>query len=387
MKHPIIPKQIFLYQITMKNLYKFNIFSLLLLFISINVCAQEFNDGVLRYKVLDEEEATCEVTGLVSYEIEGELVIPEVAANQNTSYQVISIGNVAFEGASSIVSVTLPESIRTIGIGPFSNCQNLKEIIVDDKNKRYKSVDGVLYTTQIDTLIQCPASFRDFTVPSSVKVIEVNAFAGCEKLQSINFSGVLNKIGIGAFRSCSALVSITIPEGIESIDDYTFAACSSLATINFPSTLNGVRVWSFADCYSLKSLKFPESMKYLVIGAFYGCELQSITMMAEHFVEVDWDRVDHPTFPKLYVKEHLLDEYKNSYEWSCYFKEILPIPMDDKDSSGVESITVDKDAPFDIYNLNGMLVRKNAVKTDISGLNCGVYILKQGDASQRIMIR
>ena len=359
----------------------------MLLFSPAILSAQIFNDGVLKYKVLDKEAATCEVTGLVSYEIEGELVIPEVAANQNTCYQVISIGNVAFEGASSIVSVTLPESIRTIGIGPFSNCQNLKEIIVDDKNKRYKSVDGVLYTTQIDTLIQCPASFRDFTVPSSVKVIDDFAFDGCQKLESINFSGVLNKIGVGAFQYCRSLTSITIPEGITNITCYTFSCCSSLESVTFPSTLKRLEAWSFDWCRSLKSLVFPESMEYLVIGAFYGCDFQSITMMAEHFVGVDWERVDHPTFPKLYVKEHLLEEYRNSDKWSTYFKEILPIPMDEQGGSGVESIALDHDAPFDIYNLSGMLIRKNAVKTDISGLTPGVYILKQGVASQRIMIR
>ena len=127
-------------------------------------------------------------------------------------------------------------------------------------------------------------------------------------------------------------------------------------------------------------------MQSLIIDAFYGTDLQSLTILADHYVGVNWQKDDYPSVSQLYGKEHLLEEYKDSF-WASYAKEILPIPMDEQGGSGVESIAVDKDAPFDIYNLNGMLVRKNAVKTDISGLNSGVYILKQGDASQRIMIR
>ena len=312
----------------MKNLSKFNIFSLLLLFISINVCAQEFDDGVLRYRVLDEEEATCEVIGPVASEFRGDLIVPQTVSILDREYEVISIAEFAFYEASFLTSVVFPETLQTIGRASFTS-----------------------------------SGLQSLEIPQNVTLI-----------------------GNGAFGFCSSLKSITLPEGIIIVDDFSFYSCDSLESIKLPSSLIWIGNYSFAFCNSLNSIILPESMSGIDPYAFFNCDsLDSITMLADHYVVINRDRFCDWSVPVLYVKENLIDEYNKS-EWTNYSKKILPIPMDDKDSSGVESITVDKDTPFDIYNLSGMLIRKNAVKTDISGLNSGVYILKQGDASQRIMI-
>lgn len=91
---------------------------------------------------------------------------------------------------TGLKSVTIPATVQTIGIIAFSACPDLQEIQVHPANANYASYDGVLYSKDMKTLMQCPAGKSGIiTVPESVTAISQNAFSNCAKITAIRFMG------------------------------------------------------------------------------------------------------------------------------------------------------------------------------------------------------
>lgn len=170
------------------------------------------------------------------------VTIPEsvIDPNNNTTYNVTSIGEKAFQYNYSLEQVEIPNSVTIIGNSAFHNCTKLEEIII----------------------------------PNSITTIGNNAFQKCNKLPSITLSNTLNSIGSNAFLDCSALSSIIIPNSITSIAHQAFANCLSLTSVTLPEnatiainafdnagkrdTINGV-VYSGNDTLNVSNYKFTNT--------------------------------------------------------------------------------------------------------------------------------
>ena len=66
------------------------------------------------------------------------------------------------------------------------------------------------------------------TIPNSVTSIGSSAFYGCSKLTSITIPNSVTSIETSAFEYCSSLTSIVIPNSVTSIGSSAFSGCSSL---------------------------------------------------------------------------------------------------------------------------------------------------------------
>ncbi len=128
---------------------------------------------------------------------------------------VTEIGDSAFVECSSLTNVAIPDSVTAIGDDAFAGCSSLTSIEVSENNKKYKSIDGNLYSKDGTTLIQYAIgkTATSFTVPDSV-----------------------TDIGRYAFCACDGLTSVTIGNGVTGIGDMAFAVCSSLTSITFNGT-------------------------------------------------------------------------------------------------------------------------------------------------------
>jgi len=165
--------------------------------------ADEF--GEYTYTVSSQGEATIVGYSGSSYQLE----IPSSLGDHATT----AINGYAFRNCTSLGSVTIPDSVRTIGSGSFAGCVILNSIDVDTGNLYFSSVDGVLYNKAITQIVQYPCAKRSgfdpvFIVPDSVVSIRTSAFAQC-RLESVVLPSGLKTIGTRAFDSCTSLQSIS----------------------------------------------------------------------------------------------------------------------------------------------------------------------------------
>ncbi|MDE6288272.1 MAG: leucine-rich repeat domain-containing protein [Muribaculaceae bacterium] len=127
----------------------------------------------------------------------------------NIPATVTSIGNYAFSGCSSLTSVDIPAYVNSIGICAFGFCRNLTSINVDINNQNYSSIDGVLFDSEVTTLIQYPAGLiGEYEIPSSVNLIVEDAFYGSGSLTSVSIPGCVTAIGEMAFYFCERLEAV-----------------------------------------------------------------------------------------------------------------------------------------------------------------------------------
>ena len=152
---------------------------------------------------------------------------------------VTSIGSWAFNGCSSLSSINIPASVTSIGSWAFSGCTNLKTLTVDSGNTNYKSVNNIIYTKDGKNLIAVASGLTGtIDIPDDVTSIEDSAFYGCSSLTGITIPASVTTIGSWAFYGCSSLSSITIPASVDTIGFMAFSGCSGLTSVIFASTSN-----------------------------------------------------------------------------------------------------------------------------------------------------
>ena len=186
---------------------------------------------------------------------------------------VTSIGGHAFCDCSSLTSITIPEGVTSIGNWAFYGCTSLTGIWVGKCNPNYSNDEnGVLYNKEKTRLIQCPGGLSGtYAIPDSVTSIGNRAFMDCTSLTSVTIPDGVTSIGDYAFSGCSSLTSITIPESVTSIGNSAFYGCSSLTSITIPNGVTSIGSDAFSGCNSLTSITIPEGETSIGNSAFYGC--------------------------------------------------------------------------------------------------------------------
>ena len=218
---------------------------------------------------------------------------------------VISIGESAFSNCSKLTSITIPSSVQSIDKSAFYDCSLLLTINVADENEYYSSIDGVLYNKDQTTLIRCPQAKTSITIPNTVTSIGESAFSGCKRLTSIIVPNGVTLIGIRAFQNCSSLESITLPFIGESASTnqflgYIFGASSysnssnimptSLKTVIISDACISISQNAFYGCSSLTSITFSSSISSIPASAFSGCSSLLTINVAdenEYFSSID----------------------------------------------------------------------------------------------------
>jgi hypothetical protein len=116
---------------------------------------------------------------------------------------VRKISEYAFKGCTELRKLNLGEKFEEIAPQAFDGCQNLTQIIVDNRNKNFKTIDGVLYSADMKTLICCPrAKTGVFKIPRSVIYIADYAFYNCVSIENVILHKNIISIGKEAFTGC-----------------------------------------------------------------------------------------------------------------------------------------------------------------------------------------
>ena len=204
-----------------------------------------------------------------------------------------SIGAVAFSTCTSLTSLSLVGSFQTIGEHAFASCNSLTSLsltcdvqkIGDYAFVTCNSLTSLLLTGDIQEIgdyafYSCP-SLKTVTLPKSLTSIGSHAFDSCTilgSLGSIEIPGTVTEIGDFAFNN-SGLTSVTIDEGVKSTGAYMFYECGNLTTVTLPESLTTIANGSFAFCSNLDHVKIPARVTCIGDGAFSNCtSLSEITL-------------------------------------------------------------------------------------------------------------
>ena len=230
----------------------------------------------------------------------GSVVIPEKVTYESVEYSVTSIGDYAFQ-MSSITSITIPNSVTSIGKQAFYLCEGLTSVSIPNS-----------VTSISQKAFEACSGLTSVNIPNSLKWIEKGTFAGCKNLTSITIPNSVTYIGKEAFKSCSGLASLTIPNSVTSIDSQAFEGCSGLTSIvveegnseydsrdncnaiietstnqlilgcqntKIPNSVTSIGERAFYGCSGLTSIAIPNSVTTIEWYAFYRCsKLTSVTI-------------------------------------------------------------------------------------------------------------
>ena len=160
-----------------------------------------------------------------------------------------SIGDSAFDGCSALTTLSLGENITTIGDYAFQSCRNLTNVTIP------QSVTSIgrqaFYLTDLNTL----------TIKGPINSMGYAAFAGCTNLTSLSLYDGIQTIGEAAFLNSTSLEAVTIPQSVTSIGAYAFANCSNLRTITIPEKVTTIESDTFTGCSHLESITLPAGLK------------------------------------------------------------------------------------------------------------------------------
>ena len=202
-----------------------------------------------------DSEGNVDSTNDGHYKIE----IPEKIHEKSGDYTVTGLGDHSFAAypisyqdnyenplCSNIHSVTIPQSVTSIGYEAFCYCKNLQSL----------------------------------TLEGSIESMGDGAFAYCTSLKTFPLVGNIQKIGKYAFYNCSDLENVTIPESVTSIGDYAFEYCDDLGNVTIPQSITSIGDWAFDNCIRLKLTTPSLGEKLQTIGeyAFRKCGLNEVTI-------------------------------------------------------------------------------------------------------------
>ena len=151
---------------------------------------------------------------------------------------VEEIGGDAFHQCSKLSKVNIPASVLKIGEGAFTGYNYaLKSIDVDKNNPNYTSVNGVLYTKDMKTIVCYPVAkdWGNYEISDGTNSIYGGAFNAANNLYGIKIPTSVSYIGRCAFFSCRNLQSVDIPKTVTYIGSQAFDYCYNLTKVYFHS--------------------------------------------------------------------------------------------------------------------------------------------------------
>ncbi len=183
-----------------------------------------------------------------------------------------------YSAQSTLTSITIPETIKTIGNYAFYNCVTLTEINYNAIEANDLSSNYVFHNAGRDV--------EELVVNIGVNVKRLpnyifgsNLYNYWGNITAINFAegSACISIGNNAFTGLSSLQTITIPEGVTSIGSDAFRNCYSLTSITIPSSVININRNAFSDCFAL-----AEVYNYSSLAIPQGTIDSSVGYLGEH---------------------------------------------------------------------------------------------------------
>ena len=236
--------------------------------------------------------------------------IGESAFKNCKNLKTVDLGNIttlddyAFQNCTALETITIPKTLNNSSVlnnEVFNGCTNLKEIIFEE---------GL---TDIRTRLCANTVIESVKIPSTVKSIHLGAFRNCKNLKNVDL-GNITTLDDYAFQNCTALETITIPKTLNNssvLNNEVFNGCTNLKEIIFEEGLTDIRTRLCANTV-IESVKIPSTVKSIHLGAFRNCknlktvDLGNITTLDDYAFE-NCTALETITIPKTLKSSSVLD--------------------------------------------------------------------------------
>ena len=272
----------------------------------------------IRYTITDAAAQTVSVTGWtdeisdpitppVGNTDEGavDLVLPWRVLYNGIYYKLTGIEEEAFSGCTEIKSISIPNSVESIGDFAFQDCENLKTVKVqwitplpidesvfagvDLKGSEDDPDSGVTLVVLQGYADEYRAAdvWKDFKNINEYYDLDVNMIFKDENVKMICLAWDTNKDGELSYREASVVTDLGAAfvgntmitsftelrsfSGLQNIAASTFKGCSNLEEITFPRNLVSIGQEAFVGCTNLKTVYMQESLSTIGDYAFQGC--------------------------------------------------------------------------------------------------------------------
>ena len=245
---------------------------------------KEYN-GFTYYTRFNEENNRTEavITGYKG--IDNDLVIPDLIDNA----VVTSIGVKAFAESNQFESITIPDSIGSIGEDAFWECNGLKKVYVssiEDWCKiKFEDISSNPIVQAREIYIDGELA-TDITIPKGITKICDYAFVGCDTITNVVIPNSVISIGNSAFFDCSNLKNISLPNSVISIGDSAFYYCYNLKNISIPNSVVNIGAGAFSGCSNLEEVEIPDGIKFIKDSTFAFCENLTTIIIPQSVKEI-----------------------------------------------------------------------------------------------------
>ena len=224
------------------------------------------------------------------------------------------LGTAFFKKGSAVTSVSIPDSVVSIGLGAF-DCMNLAEIRVDPGNHHFASDNGVLFNKDKTKLIRFPENspVTEYVIPDRVTTLVENPFDHCKNLKSLTISDSVTEMEDFQLFECKNLEFVRLPKHLHKIYEYMFYNCKQLKTVIIQDEVERIEENAFTHCKSLTSLKLPDSLTYIGTFAFNQCGLKEIEI-PDSVKYIDFGAFDD--ILEKFTRFQITCSVSNAFDWS-----------------------------------------------------------------------
>lgn len=266
-------------------------------------------------------QGRCKVVGYNPKDLGPNVVVPSEVTLCGELLRVTEVGNKAFSGYTdlrrlelphglevlgpyalcwtALEALTLPETLRSVGEGALTGCEELKHIRILGRTCAPEVGRGLLMVNcaieLVDQRSGATTNLQSATIgsivyqPLSPWTCEVAGYdhdnmpTRADIPRSVAVRGrALTVEGIAprAFADCMSLTTAHLPESVKRIGEYAFSACGSLAFVNLPEHLHRLEKGTFAGCTLLPGIELPAGLEYIGQRCFEGSGLRSVAVPA-----------------------------------------------------------------------------------------------------------
>ncbi len=219
---------------------------------------------------------------------------------------ITTIGGSAFADCPKLSGVKLPSSLTSIGASAFQNCTSLISA----------SVTGNVTELSASVFADC-VKLGNVTLPESLQKIGSSAFANCTSLSAVNLPASVTAIDSSAFLNCTNLKGdIALPAEIKTVGEFAFAGCKGITSVTIPNKAKEIKTEAFRDCTAMTACYVGKNINKIAENVFAGCDNLKKVVFGGSYVNIK-DVFDLGVVPTVY--------YPSTYkaEWDNY-KGIAP---------------------------------------------------------------